>query len=62
MHANTKERYDTVTKNFKTLKYNISGNTDILLEDCCNPDDSFVNKKFQSRHTILNAWGIPQFS
>ena len=48
MNVNSKEKYDTETKNFETLKYNISDNTDILLDDSCNPDVNFFNKKFQS--------------
>ena len=48
MNANTKEKYDTETKNFETLKDNISDNTDILLDDSCDPDDNFFHKKFQS--------------
>ena len=51
MNANTKEKYDNETKNFETLKYNISGNTDILLDDSCDPDINFFNKKFQSLET-----------
>ena len=42
MNANTKEKYDTETKNFETLKDNISDNTDILLDDSCQPDDNFL--------------------
>ena len=51
MNANTKEKYDNETKNFETLKYNISDNTDILLDDSCIPDVNFFNKKFQSLDT-----------
>ena len=51
MNANTKKKYDTETKNFQTLKYNISDNTDILLDDSCDPDVNFFNKKFQSLDT-----------
>ena len=51
MNANTKEKYDNETKNFETLKYNISDNTDILLDDSCDPDVNFFNKKFQSLET-----------
>ena len=51
MSANTKEKYDNETKNFETLKYNISDNTDILLDDSCDPDVNFFNKKFQSLDT-----------
>ena len=51
MNANTKEKYDNETKNFETLKYNISDNTDILLDDSCDPDVNFFNKKFQSLDT-----------
>ena len=47
MNANTKEKYDNETKNFETLKYNLSDNTDILLDNSCNPDANFFNKKFQ---------------
>ena len=43
--------YDTETKSFETLKYNISNNTDILLGDSCNPDVNFFNKKFLSLNT-----------
>ena len=48
MNANTKKKYDTETKNFQTLKYNISDNTDILLDDSYDPDVNFFNEKFQS--------------
>ena len=48
MNANTNKKYDNETNNFETLKYNISGNTDILLDDFCDPDVNFFNKKFQS--------------
>ena len=51
MSANTKEKYDNETKNFETLKYNISDNSDILLDDSCDPDVNFFNKKFQSLDT-----------
>ena len=51
MNANTKEKYDNETKNFEILKYNISDNTDILLDDSCDPDVNFFNKKFQSLDT-----------
>ena len=51
MNANTKEKYDNETKNFETLKYSISDNTDILLDDSCDPDVNFFNKKFQSLDT-----------
>ena len=51
MSANTKEKYDNETKNFETLKYNKSDNTDILLDDSCDPDVNFFNKKFQSLDT-----------
>ena len=63
MSANTKEKYDNETKNFETLKYNISDNSDILLDDSCDPDVNFFNKKIsKSWHAIFNGWGIPQFS
>ena len=42
MNAKTKEKYDHETKNFETLKYNISVNTNILLGDSCDP---YVNKQ-----------------
>ena len=51
MNANTKEKYDNETKNFETLKYNILHNTDILLDDSCEPDVNFFNNKFQSLDT-----------
>ena len=51
MSANTKEKYDNETKNFETLKYNKSDNTDILLDDSCDPDVNFFNKKIQSLDT-----------
>ena len=47
MNANTKEKYDTETKNFETLKYNIPDNTNILLDDSRDPDVNFFNKRFQ---------------
>ena len=46
MNANTKEKYET--KNFETLKCNISDNTDIF---SCDPDLNFFNKKFQRLDT-----------
>ena len=51
MNANTKEKYDTETKNVETLKYNISDNTDILLNDSCDPDVNFFNKIYRSLGT-----------
>ena len=48
MNANAKEKYDTKTKNFETLKYNMSDNTDSLLDDSCDPNVNFFNKKFES--------------
>ena len=51
MNVNTKEKYDTESENFEALKYNISDNTDILLDDSCNPDVNFFNKNFQSLDT-----------
>ena len=51
MNANTREKHDNETKNLETLKYNISDNTDILLDDSCDPDVNFFNKKFQSLDT-----------
>ena len=51
MNANTKGKYDTETKNFETLKCNISDNTDIFLDDSCNLDVNFFNTKFQSLDT-----------
>ena len=33
MSATTNEKYDNETKNLQTLKYNISHNTDIFLDD-----------------------------
>ena len=51
MNANTKEKYDTGTKNFETLNYNMSDNTDFLLDDSCDPDVNFFNKNFQSLDT-----------
>ena len=51
MNVNTKEKYDTETKNFEALKYNISDNADILSDHSCNPDVNFFNKKFQSLET-----------
>ena len=44
MNTNTKEKYDKETKNFETLKYNISDDTDILLDDSGDPDVNFFNK------------------
>ena len=38
-------------KNFETLKYNISDNPEILLDDSCDPDVNFFNKKIQSLDT-----------
>ena len=51
MNANTKEKYDTETENFGTLKYNISDNTDILLDNSCDTDVNFSIKTFQSFDT-----------
>ena len=56
MNANTKKKYDNETKNFETLKYNISDNTHILLDDSCNPDANFFNKKFQSLDTRIGEF------
>ena len=52
MNANTKEKCDNETKNFETLKYNILHNTDILLDDSCDPDvnSSITNFKVLLRH------------
>ena len=47
MNANTTVKYDTKTKIFETLKYNISDNNDILLDDSCDPDVKFFNKNFK---------------
>ena len=52
MNANTKEKDDNETKNFETLKYNISDNSDILLDDSCDLDANFFDKKFQSLDTL----------
>ena len=46
MNANTKEKYDNETKNFETLKYNISDNTDILSDDSCDPDVQTRSQEF----------------
>ena len=51
MNANTKEKNDTETKNFETLKCNISNNNNIPLDDSCDPGVNFFNKKFQSLDT-----------
>ena len=51
MNANTKEKYDTETENFETLKYNISDNTDILLDNSCDTDVNFSIKTLQSFDT-----------
>ena len=51
MNANAKEKYDTKTKNFETLKYNMSDNTDSLLDGSCDPEVNFFNKKFKSLNT-----------
>ena len=56
MNANTNKKYDNETKNFETLKYNISDNTHILLDDSCNPDVNFFNKKFQSLDTRIGEF------
>ena len=48
MNANAKEKYDTETKNFETLKYNISDNNDNLLDISRDLDANFLNRKLQS--------------
>ena len=47
MNANSKEKYDTETKNFQISKYSILDNNDTLLGDSCDPDGNFLNKKFK---------------
>ena len=51
MNLNTKESYNTETKNFETSKCNISDNTDILLKDSCDPDVNFFNEKFLKKNS-----------
>ena len=53
MNTNAKEKYKTEIKNLKNLKYSISDNTDILLDNFCDLDVTFFNKKFKFfiRHT-----------
>ena len=47
MNANTKKgKVWQGTKNFETLKYNISDNTDILLDDSCEPDVQTRSQEF----------------
>ena len=48
MNVSTNEKDDTEIKNFKKLKYKITDNNDILLDDSCDPDINFFNGKFQS--------------
>ena len=48
MNVSTNEKDDTEIKNFEKLKYKITDNNDILLDDSCNPDINFFNGKFQS--------------
>ena len=62
MNANTTVKYDTKTKIFETLKYNISDNNDILLDDSCDPDVKFFNKKFQGLdNPYLMPWEFHNF-
>ena len=41
MNVSTNEKDDTEIKNFEKLKYKITDNNDILLDDSCNPDINF---------------------
>ena len=62
MNANTTVEYHTKTKIFKTLKYNISDNNDILLDNSCDPDVKFFNKKFQGfDKPYLMPWEFHNF-
>ena len=51
MNVSTNEKSDIEIKNFKKLKYKITDNNDILLNDSCDPDINFFNVKFQSFDT-----------
>ena len=51
MNVSTNEKDDTEIKNFENLKYKITDNNDILLDDSCDPDINFFNGKFQSFDT-----------
>ena len=49
MNVSTNEKDDTEIKNFEKLKYKITENNDILLDDSCDPRIfNFFNGKFQS--------------
>ena len=52
MNANTKEKYDTETKNFKTLRHDTSDNTDILLDNSCDPEANFFYKSLDTPYLI----------
>ena len=51
MNVSTNEKDDTEIKNFEKLKYKITDNNDILLDDSCDPDINLFNNKFQSFDT-----------
>ena len=51
MNVSTNGKDDTEIKNFEKLKYKITDNNDILLDDSCDPDINFLNGKFQSFDT-----------
>ena len=51
MNVNTSETCDTEIENFESLKYEISDNDDILLNDSCDPDLNFFSGNFQNFNT-----------
>ena len=51
MNVNVEETCDTEIKNFESLKYEISDNDNILLNDFCGPDVNFFNENFQNFDT-----------
>ena len=51
MNVSTNEKDDTEIKNFEKLKYKITHNNDILLDDSCDLDIKFFNGQFQSFDT-----------
>ena len=51
MNVSTNEKDDTEIKNFEKLKYKITDNNDILLDDSCDLDINFFNCQFQSFDT-----------
>ena len=53
MNVSTNKKDDTEIKNFEKLKYKITDDNDILLDDSCDPDINFLTANFKAltRHT-----------